>query len=525
MISDLSQQLEAVEKFCAHSKISGWVDGWSTSSVRGRVPASLLAKHDVAALAELGCRVALTIESVRVRVVASAESSRTFAVDASGEWADLVADPASSQAALDACAGGDVQRILSLIGDHEVDIQVTVLGPDLAWVRTTHAFLDEFDRDGWLGFCDLLSDLQMQAKAVVVMDAGEALVSCPGVLIHGPDATFDRADLATRCAESSPSELVVPTCVLPAKVVGETLVPVADCLRTIAGSLSWLHLASSSERLGPQVSIDLVGQRHVKGVLSPCPPGVAENSVAIWKWVTESGEPARRHSVTQAASLQVEDVSDLFDRATSILDSAQFLYELTQRGLVQEALAARRAARDSAVSAGRDAADRAKSAARSVVDRTLVVIGASTGVVLASKGELLNTSVALGLLLLAFALTIGAALLAFHFELPAARRVVEVFREEIGLNTEVLLPRDIEAILRLPSLADGATQVSRARRTTAAVIGVAILSIVCLGGLIVWSSGSPSTKPEPATSAPEPSTASSSSVATPPTSSPSASEG
>jgi hypothetical protein len=252
-------------------------------------------------------------------------------------------------------------------------------------------------------------------------------------------------------------------------------------MEAVAGALAWLWTAEAVTVAGTIVTIRLTGNRPIEGELPACPAGYAVSSVDLWSWSTMSSQPARRQAVLQAATLQTEEPADLYTRAGSIHDTAEFLFSIAQSGLVQEALAARRAARDSAVAAGRSAADRARAAARSAVDRVLVVVGAGVGVVLANKGDIIDRPVAFGLLGLAAALAIGAGLLAFHLDLPSAARSVSLFKDELEQHAEVLSPRDIHAITELSSLQDGAAEVRRSRRASFVIIVIALLSLVVLG--------------------------------------------
>lgn len=493
----LTQCLAECEVIRQKHGLTQWVDGWSRSTSSGPVATDSLDVAQLAEVAEAGCRVELMIEVDRLRVQASAESSRRFVIEAAGEWADAARDDTSASIGAEAAAANDLQALLGAIRSVEAILTITVLAPtgDLAWVRTAETVLQEYTRAGWFAFAQLIAPQGAVARHLVVLDSHAEVVRSPALIVHGPNAwpvdevpsqqSGGPAVAPSDACEHAPR----PSAVMPERLSEQqTLAPVHAALEAVAGALAWLWLADAATADAGRVTIRLDGSRPIVGELPACPPEHARASVELWIWAAHTSQPARQHAVTQAVTLQVESPEDLFARAGSILDTAQFLYSLSQSGLVQEALAARRGARDAAVAAGRGAADRARAAARSAVDRVLVVVGAGVGVVLANKGELIDRPVGLGLLGLALGLTIGAALIVFHFDLPGAGRSVEIFCDELEQHAEVLSQRDIDAIRQLPSLLDGTEEVKRARQASGAIVGVAVVALVVLAALLLSGS-------------------------------------
>jgi hypothetical protein len=468
------------------------------------VATDVLDVEQLAQVAEAGCRVELDIEVDRLRVRASAESSRQFVIEATGEWSDAAKDDASASAGAEAAAINDLRTLLGAVRSVQATLTLTVQAPtgDLSWVRTTEALLQEYERSGWFTFAQLIAPPRAAVRHVVALDGHAEIVRASGLIVHGPDVwpadevpnqpSDQTAPSPPDAREHSPT----PDAVMPDRLSApQNLAPVEAVLEAVAGALAWLWLANAATADEGRVTIRLDGSRSIGGELSACPPEHARASVDLWTWAAQTSQPGRRFAVNQAVTLQVESSADLFARAGSILDTAQFLYSLSQSGLVQEALAARRSARDAAVDAGRGAADRARAAARSAVDRVLVVVGAGVGVVLANKGQLIDRPIGLGLLGLALALTIGAALLVFHLDLPGAARSVELFLDELEQHAEVLSRRDIDAIRQLPSLRDGTAEVERSRRASAAIVGVAIVTLLALAALLLSGDEGKATPP------------------------------
>jgi hypothetical protein len=485
---DLIRRLDLADAYRARHDLGAWEDFWSRSVASGHVTTSQVEVEALRRLAIAGCRIEVEIEIERLRLRATAESSQHFTVDVDGVWTDAVVDDAAAKVAPEVAAGNDLARLLTVVRESIAAVTITVLhlSTEFAWVRSVDALIHEFDRSGWLEFSRLVGPHASRTRRVVVLEAGEESLCSRGLLVHGPDvwpatrtwtdSYSEVRDLRPDAREGAPS----PESLLPLESKGGQLGRIDEVLRATAGALSWLSLADVATVNDDRVTIRFEGNRPLVTDLPPSPPGDAAPSVALWRWVVAAAQPGRRHAAIQAITLQAERATDLYRRAGSILDTAEFLFSISQSGLVQEALVARRAGRDAAVAAGRAAADRVRSTARATVDRTLVVIAAGVGVVLANKGELIDRSDAIALLGLAAALVVGAALLAFHFELPGAVRTIASFDRELDEHSEVLAPKDVDAIRRLPSLLDGSAEITRARRVTAAIIAVAVLA---LGGL------------------------------------------
>jgi VCBS repeat-containing protein len=501
----LVDRADRAERLREQLKLGAWEDGWCRSSTSGAVAAITLNVDQLATLAADGCRVEIQIEAERLRVRAIAEDSGQFVIEAAGEWADAVDDEAAAMSAADAAARHDLASVLAAMPGVRSTVTVTLLGraAGLSWVRVGSAFVDEFSRIGWFGFAQLVAPEAGAANHVLVLDAEDAVVRAEGIAVHGPRVwptvlPWTQDEPASLVPGDLRADVPLPSALLPVESTGE-VDSVADTLRSVAGALGWLLLADSVSVSGASVVVRFAGSKQIEGPLPPCPPGAASASVGVWSWSNQSAQPARRHALVQALTLQAEEPADLCGRAASILDTAEFLFSLSQSGLVQEALAARRASRDAAVAAGRSAADRARAAARSAVDRVLVVVAAGVGVVLANKSDLIDRPVSYGLLGLAAALIIGAVLLALHFDLPGAARAVTLFKSELDQHAEVLSPRDVEVIAALPSLADGLAEVQRARRATMVILGVSLAALTLLAITVVAGQEGSATPPTPTT--------------------------
>ena len=502
----LVELLAKVDRLRLSYRLDNWEDSWNWSKTEGIVPIDDLDVAQLIDLARLGCLVTLEIEGGGP--IAQGDGPAGFRIDPPTDWIQLVPDEAAADRADEAVENGDLGLLLSTFRPGvTARLAVTLRHPGVVWIRTTAVLTMQRDQHGWYGVATLLVDRQERQHHVVVLDASDAVVHGGNVIVHGPATWPNGAPPATgpynevTAVMHSRPDAPLPSALWPTSAVGHALQPAADLMSSVAGALAWLHLAGSAAVDNGSVAVAILGNRPLTGSLPSCPPTLAAESVDLWSWVAATG-PAAAAAVTQATSMHASSVADVYERAAVIKSTAKVFFELAQSGLIEEAFAARRAARDAAIAAGRSAADRSRNAARSAVDRVLVVLAGAIGIVLANKGELIDRPVAFALLGLAALLTIGAALLAYHLDLPGAARAITVFRMELAGQHDTLPDADISTIDQLPSLLDGEAEVVRARRACTFILGLAGVALVVLG--IVTAIGQhPSSEapPSPATSA------------------------
>jgi hypothetical protein len=449
-------------------------------------------------LAEDGCLVELDLEIDRLHVRVEAQDARPFVIESNQEWADVAEDDQSAAAAANASARNDFAALLMALPNVKYKLKITVLGNELghAWVRERGAFVAEYERSGWFEFSKLIAPISSSWNSVAILDARDSFVVTGEIVIFGPHAEVPAPSSLNEVRPTDRpgdirSSAPLPSSLLPTIMYGSELTEIQSILNTIAGNLVCVWLADTLNVDDSTVTVRLEGNRPIQGSVPECPPEDAASSVKLWNWTSVASQPGRRHAVLQATTLQIDDLKDLYSRSGSILDTAQFLFSIAQSGLVQEALAARRAARDAALQAGSSAGDQARASARSAVDRVLIVIGAAIGIVFANEGGLIDRPASFVLLGLAAALTVGALLMAFHLDLPGAKASVLVFKNDLEARTEVLLPGDIESIKCLPSLKEGLDDVARARRACFAIAIAALLSIAVAAVVVGMSTTTP----------------------------------
>lgn len=475
-------------------KLSEWTHGWSRSSCSGQVKGGRLDADQLGSLAAMGCRIHVSLDTGRLHLRALAERSPIFAIDSDGDFTDVADDARAASSAAEAAVGQNLERLLEVLPEVDLSVELTVLGNvnGLTWIATTPTLLGFYDNSGWLAFSALIGEAVSTGR-LVILDAGSGEIRCPGWIIHGPDSWpegYEPQDTSESSASDKRdfrADYPAPDALLPVHT-SDSLLSVANTLRSTAAALALLCLADTARKDDGDVSASFHGNRPLVFEVTAAPPESAGLSVDLWQWTAESGHPGRRQATIQAITMQVETADDFYERARVIHDTAEFLFAISQSGLVQEAIAARRGARDSALAAARSAAERARSGARTAIDRAIVVMGAGVGIVLANRGDLIDLPIAVALLVLASVLVVGAAVLALFFELPGAAGVIKAFREDLAHQTEVLTRRDAEQIGRLPSLIDAERDIKRAKTAvwviiSLAAIALALLYVVLLSGV------------------------------------------
>lgn len=261
-------------------------------------------------------------------------------------------------------------------------------------------------------------------------------------------------------------------------------------LHGVARCLSWYWLANEAELdADGSISATVVGARTVPLRLQPVATADAAADVALFAWATGGSDPGRLEAARQAASLALVSERDLPIAAGPALRTARSLYELSRRGAVGEALAARRAARDAALSAARQAAAAARQAAGKAVERVVLQAGALAAVVLARAGGLAGTTLAVALAIVVAALAAIAWAVTVRVELPSAEQGLQAEMDDLEQYRDTLSQDDIESVRGLKSGVTAAADLKASRIAVHAVYGtglalsLAVAVVVALIGL------------------------------------------
>lgn len=383
-------------------------------------------------------------------------------------------DEHSVQEVLAAKDEGRADDIIRLAAAFECTVRITLLNrafeSGFHWIRTTDGLIGHVEAHTWLGPMHTLYAVDSPHR-LVVHDGGGACVRAADLVVHGPDV-FPSDPLgiggsgfreyADTWVRSDRPALPPPTSVNP--VESEGMPQVDRLLRGIAHGLGWLWIASTAEITGTTVVIRFETVPDLEFDVTPLPdPGRADEAIRLWQWSVSTTDPARREALQQAISLVVREPGLLERSAERVLRTAKYLLRLTQQGAVAEAMAMRRAARQTAIGAAQTSADASRTASRSVVDRVLTQLVATLGVLLANRGDLINPVVAGWLLIAILGLTLATAAVAFLYEYPGAKSILTAFEADLEGYSDVLVDDDIEHIKRMRSLAAAREQLSKAR--------------------------------------------------------------
>lgn len=388
---------------------------------------------DVAALRAAGLHVEVEVRAESWRATADG-----LVVEDNGLAPDVFDRPTVDRVE-GAVAGNDVVALLAAVADDDrvvADFLVAYehRAVDSHWARTTDVVLDLLRRPTRLAAAERL----LAPPVTVVADMGAAAVATVGIRIGGPDAPA-----AAPTGDRSAAALLPD--------VAEPDGPLVAALRQVAAENMWADMATG---VGPgDGDTPLVRFEGARVVVVPLVvPVDAEQAAAVhglWQWATPGREVDRLEAVQQATALAVQQEGDLPDAATRVLPTARSIFNLARRGLVAEALQARRAARDAARQAATSAATAASEAAAKTRDRVLVQLGAAAGVAVARATEVVDRGVAIGLLALLAVVIVAVSAVGWALDLRAAREMLRAFGTDLSDYSEALSPTDVDEINQL----------------------------------------------------------------------------
>lgn len=396
-----------------------------------------------------------------------------------------------------ALARDDVSAALAAVADLPAQVSVRLRNDAAAtgahWVDSERSLTALLKSPTWIAAARALGD---GPRVLVVGDwLGEHLIT-DGLRIVGPQALLPRAE-ATRGA---PESLVTPSSAdgrvrLPSPAIfagAEGNAPadrpdggVRGLLHGLARCLSWYWLANDVElETGGSVVATVTGARSVVLRLKPSPVADSTPDVALFGWAFAGSDPGRLEAARQAASLALVTGRDLPTAARPALRTARSLYELSRRGAVGEALAARRAARDAALGAARQAAAAARQASGKAIERVVLQIGALAAVVSARASDLVESGLAVVLAVVIAVLTAVAWVVTAWIELPSATGGLEAEIADLGQYRDTLSEDDINAIRHLDAGEAAKKDLRRSAQAVRAVYGLALAASLAAAAIM-----------------------------------------
>lgn len=491
----LTESLDVLEAFASELKATVFEDSLNaTALIASGVPMVNLDFAQVRRFVELGNRVEITLREGDWEARILSASSSSFDVSVQGPWEDAFPDLGSIQAAKVAADSDDAENLLAKASGINGDLRLTLLndpGAGMHWIRTEDALHSLINRDSWFGFLALIADAEHPTR-LVIQDAGDSSIVAGGLTVHGPDvnpglpawsltdhAVSYRRTWLRGSRENSPP----PTWTVPIKTEG--LDNVVALLRGATALLSWLWVATEAKVDITPIRARFEGMRPVEVDLELGGETDPLEAVTLWEWATSTTDPARREALQQAVSLSIRDERDLAQGFGPVLRTARYLLRISQQGIIAEALATRRTAREAAFTVARDSAESARSALRKTFDRILIQLGAAGGVLLANHQALIDRAATRALLIAILILIVFTAMGAFIIDYPSVARALVAFDADLDHYRDALPDEDLADIRDMASLSDARSQIQRSRIAAGvllAVAGIAVVIALCAVG-------------------------------------------
>lgn len=434
---------------------------------------------------------------IAVRVDSAAAA--TITTDDQPERA-LAADDADALSR--AVLRGDAVAALSVCGEFAVEIVVRLHNNAEAsgahWVATESDLQRLLSGPDWVR---TVRTLDSAPQVLLVGDWQTKVLQGDGLILLGPLAAKPERSGAQDDIARPADRPALPS---PARFSGAgdgSPGGIAALLHGVTRSLAWYRLANAAA-IHPDglVTATVTGARTVELTLVPDQIEDSQADLALYRWGFDGADPGRLEAVRQAASLALVNQRDLQTAAGPALRTARSLYELSRRGAVGEALAARRAARDAALSASRQAAAAARQASGKAIERVLLQAAALAAVLLTRSGNVISTGTALLLAAVIAAVTVASWAITALVEVPSALAGLEAELEDLGQYRDTLSQDDIDAIRNLQAVGTAKTDLRRARRAVHAVYGTLIAG-VCGTCIALAAPGTgPGSNPQPAPS-------------------------
>lgn len=453
----------------------------------------------LAAAADAQHRVAATVRTANSEVAITWHGGGGHGVELSGDANELV--PQREVGNLTRAATlDDGGAVLSSLGRSAVDLEVVVRAPatGATWVRTADLLRQRLADGRWGSTLTQLTNKDGGNFVVVLIsDAGTDVLYTPALVMAGPDAVLGRdpggrslrlvEGYRSRASFQQRADILLPGELVCDDPATGTLAGIDELLASAARASTWYWIAESATLESERVLVRFEGVTSIELELRPYGSGSPKAEVALAEWALATGEASRAESVQQAVTFAVRTPGDLDAASGPVLRTARSLYELAGRGLVSEALAARRAARESALTAARAAASTAREVATKAVERALALLVAAAVAVFARSQDLISDGVSYAFVIAISSLAIAALLVAVLVDIRSGKAVIGAFRIDVELYRDTLGEDDIEATKGIAAIREAHEDLHRAG-ITAGLMYLAVLGAVMVGGLFFISS-------------------------------------
>lgn len=403
---------------------------------------------------------------------------------------------------------GDTETALELAADLPATVTLRVRNDPGStgthWISSEAALVALLTGPGWIA---ATQELDMAPHRLVVGDWRDRTVRTDGLILTDPNATASEPWEVTSAYPDRIVETDRPQLPSPIRFSGAPDVEgVSAVLHGVTRCLAWYGLASAA-RIAPDGTIraTVTGARTVEVQLLPTQVRDTRADVELYRWSSQGNDPARLEAARQAASLALVDQRDLATAAGPALRTARSLYELSRRGAIGEALAARRSARDAALGAARQAATAARQASGKAIERVLVQTAALAAVLLTHAGSVIGTGIAAVLIGAIAIVAAGSWAVTIKVELPSAEDGLKGELDDLNQYRDTLSQDDVDAIQSLQTTIAACRDLRAARRAVNYVYAATLVGALASAVWLLEGTSSTIGRPTP-TYAPKSST-------------------
>lgn len=412
---------------------------------------------------------------------------------------NFLADPNDRNALTRHIEGNAVDDVVGLLAGWRFTLTVSLkyARGGIGWIHDLDKLVESLSSSRWWSTLSQLTKVTSAGRATFVVDGLH-----PGERIDTPMFCFvPPDDMASRSSDGLPAQpghigqgridMPTPSALLP--VDDESSLALSAALVGSSNAIAWVSLASAKEIATSSIEVLYQGVRDVRMDLT-CPPSAtyeqALSALRLWEWCSAGQDVMRFDAVQRAITLAATTADDLAEAAEAVLRTSRTLYEVAARGVIAEALSARRSGREAAANAARTAAAAGREAATKATERSLGMMAAAAGVVFATLSKVLDWRVAVAALVILIFFLVGASVIALCIDFRSATDGLEAFDSDLNAYRETLGSDDIASLKRLEVLKMAKRVVARSVVAAMAVYWISTVLAALFVGILIWTNWS-----------------------------------
>lgn len=409
--------------------------------------------------------------------------------------ASFLADPNDRTALARHIEDDAVDEVVALLGNWRFTLTAILrhTRDGVGWIHDLDRLVESLCSSTWWPTLSQLTKVGPTGRTIFVVDGlqvGESVDTAAFKFVSPEELDCAICEMpSTQLAQERQGASVTPR--------PSALLPPPDCnslalssaLARSANALAWISLASASTITQSSILVLYQGVRDVRVDLTSTPPATYEqalSAVRLWEWSGSGQDVMRVDAAQRATTLAVVTADDLPRAADAVLRTARTLYEIAARGVIAEALNARRSGREAAANAARAAAGTAREAATKATERSLALMAAAAGVVFAALSKVVDWQVAVAALAVLSLFLVGTSIIALRVDFQSATESLSAFDSDVDQYREALSGDDIQSLKQLEVLSVAKNIVRRARVATLAVYWASAVLAILFAGLFLW---------------------------------------